>query len=172
VRLFSRGGHDWSGQLPAIVEAMRSLPVRSVIIDGEVVICGADGVSQFDRLRAVFGRRGLVLVCFQSIQSLLKTLLLGLRISTCFSLRIKTTGNLLPPHQGIKAGGHVGVHGVPDSSADSLIYGLMANANTHGQIGKVVRFFDFSVHQASLSKWPHRGHFYCADNMSTTLEAK
>jgi bifunctional non-homologous end joining protein LigD len=58
VRLFSRGGHDWSGQLPAIVEAMRALRVRSVIIDGEVVICGADGVSQFDRMRAVFGRRG------------------------------------------------------------------------------------------------------------------
>jgi bifunctional non-homologous end joining protein LigD len=40
VRLFSRGGHDWSTQLPAIVEAMRTLPVTSVALDGEVVICG------------------------------------------------------------------------------------------------------------------------------------
>jgi hypothetical protein len=29
-----------------------------VTLDGEVVICGADGVSQFDRMRAVFGRGG------------------------------------------------------------------------------------------------------------------
>jgi bifunctional non-homologous end joining protein LigD len=58
VRLFSRGGHDWSAQLPAIAEAMRALPVTSVTLDGEVVICGADGVSQFDRMSTVFGRRG------------------------------------------------------------------------------------------------------------------
>ena len=31
---------------------------RPVTLDREVVICGADGVSQFDRMRAVFGRRG------------------------------------------------------------------------------------------------------------------
>jgi hypothetical protein len=42
VRLFSRGGHDWSAQLPAIVEAMRAFPVKSVTLDGEVVICGTD----------------------------------------------------------------------------------------------------------------------------------
>jgi hypothetical protein len=58
VRAFSRGGHDWSAQLPAIAEAMRAFPVTSVTLDGEVVICGADGVSQFDRMRAMFGRHG------------------------------------------------------------------------------------------------------------------
>jgi ATP-dependent DNA ligase len=58
MRLFSRGGHDWSAQLPAIAEAMRALPVTSVTLDGEVVICGSDGVSQFDRMRAVFSRGG------------------------------------------------------------------------------------------------------------------
>jgi bifunctional non-homologous end joining protein LigD len=49
---------DWSAQLPTIFEAMRALPVTSVTLDGEVVICGSDGLSQFDRMRAVFGRRG------------------------------------------------------------------------------------------------------------------
>jgi ATP-dependent DNA ligase len=58
VRCYSRGGHDWAGQLPAVIEAMRALPGTSVTLDGEVVICGADGVSQFDRMTAVFGRRG------------------------------------------------------------------------------------------------------------------
>src|SRR6516225_5932810 len=58
VRVFSRTGHEWSAQLPAIAAALRTLPVRSVILDGEGVICGPDGVSDFDRMRAVFGRKG------------------------------------------------------------------------------------------------------------------
>ena len=42
VRAFSRSGHDWSGRLPTITEAMRALPARSVTLDGEAVICAAD----------------------------------------------------------------------------------------------------------------------------------
>jgi bifunctional non-homologous end joining protein LigD len=37
---------------------MRALAVRSVTLDGEVVICAADGRSDFDRMRAMFGRHG------------------------------------------------------------------------------------------------------------------
>jgi ATP-dependent DNA ligase len=58
ARVFSRGGHDWSKQLPAIVAAMQALPVTSVTIDGEGVICGPDGRSDFDAMRAVFSRQG------------------------------------------------------------------------------------------------------------------
>jgi bifunctional non-homologous end joining protein LigD len=58
VRVFSRTGHEWGAQLPAIAAALRALPVRSVILDGEGVICGPDGVSDFDRMRAVFSRKG------------------------------------------------------------------------------------------------------------------
>ena len=58
MRVFSRTGHEWGAQLPAITAALRALPVRSVILDGEGVICGPDGVSDFDRMRAVFGRKG------------------------------------------------------------------------------------------------------------------
>ena len=39
VRVFSRGGHDRSKQLPTIVAALQSLPVRSAMLDGEGVIC-------------------------------------------------------------------------------------------------------------------------------------
>jgi bifunctional non-homologous end joining protein LigD len=35
-----RTGHEWGAQLPAIAAALRALPVRSVILDGEGVICG------------------------------------------------------------------------------------------------------------------------------------
>ena len=51
--LFSRGGHDCATADPAITEALQALPVRSVTIDGEGVICGPNGRSDFDRLRAV-----------------------------------------------------------------------------------------------------------------------
>jgi bifunctional non-homologous end joining protein LigD len=44
VRVYSRGGHDWSKQLPAIADALLALPVRSVVLDGEGVICGPVGV--------------------------------------------------------------------------------------------------------------------------------
>jgi bifunctional non-homologous end joining protein LigD len=58
VRVYSRGGHDWSKQLPAITEALLALSVRSVVMDGEGVICGPDGKSDFDRMRACFSRNG------------------------------------------------------------------------------------------------------------------
>src|SRR5262245_8966175 len=58
VRVFSRRGNDYTGRVPLIVAAIRALPVSSVMIDGEGVACGADGVSDFDRLRAAVGRMG------------------------------------------------------------------------------------------------------------------
>jgi len=58
VRIYSRGGYDWSERLPAITKALQGLPVRSVALDGEGVICGSDGKSEFDRMRACFSRQG------------------------------------------------------------------------------------------------------------------
>jgi bifunctional non-homologous end joining protein LigD len=56
VRVFSRRGHDWTDRVPLIAKALTALRVKSVTLDGEGVVCRADGVSQFDRMRAVFGR--------------------------------------------------------------------------------------------------------------------
>jgi ATP-dependent DNA ligase len=36
LRVYSRGGHDWSKQLLAIADAMQALPARSAVIDGAV----------------------------------------------------------------------------------------------------------------------------------------
>jgi ATP-dependent DNA ligase len=58
VRVFSRRGNDWTDRVPLIVEALAALRVKSVTIDGEGVVCGPDGVSDFDRLRAAVGRKG------------------------------------------------------------------------------------------------------------------
>src|SRR5262245_1202711 len=58
VRVFSRRGNDFTDRVPRIAEALGRLRVKSVTIDGEGVVCGPDGVSDFDRLRAAVGRLG------------------------------------------------------------------------------------------------------------------
>ena len=51
VRVFSRRGQDGTDRVPLIAEALASLRVRSVTIDGEGVVCRSDGMTDFDRLR-------------------------------------------------------------------------------------------------------------------------
>jgi bifunctional non-homologous end joining protein LigD len=58
VRVFSRGGYDWTDRVPLIAKALAALRVKSVTLDGEGVVCREDGVSDFDRLRAAVGRLG------------------------------------------------------------------------------------------------------------------
>ena len=58
VRVFSRRGIDHSDRAPGIAEALMALKVRSVTVDGEGVVCGPDGVTDFNRLRAAMGRKG------------------------------------------------------------------------------------------------------------------
>jgi hypothetical protein len=42
-------GIDWTNRYPTIAAAVAALACRSCLIDGEVVICGEDGVPVFDR---------------------------------------------------------------------------------------------------------------------------
>jgi bifunctional non-homologous end joining protein LigD len=58
VRVYSRRGNDHTDRVPLIAEALAALKVKSVTLDGEGVVCGPDGVSVFDRLRAAVGRLG------------------------------------------------------------------------------------------------------------------
>src|SRR5262245_13577922 len=57
VRVFSRRGLDWTSRVPAIVEAMRALRVRAATVDGEAVVVGADGVTDFLALRIALASR-------------------------------------------------------------------------------------------------------------------
>jgi hypothetical protein len=50
-----RLGARASTRCPSIAAAVEALACRSCLIDGEVVICGDDGVPAFDRPR--YGRR-------------------------------------------------------------------------------------------------------------------
>ena len=50
VRLWSRNGRDWSAEFVAITEAMRALPFKRVMLDGEAVAHCLDGLPDFHRL--------------------------------------------------------------------------------------------------------------------------
>ncbi|WP_159011717.1 DNA ligase [Bradyrhizobium sp. S69] len=52
VRLFTRNGHDWTGRYPLIVEAALKNRASSFVVDGEAVLLGVDGVSDFDGLHS------------------------------------------------------------------------------------------------------------------------
>ena len=52
IRLFTRHGYDWTKRYPLIADALGSLRVQSIIIDGEAVWCGQDGRSNFDKLHS------------------------------------------------------------------------------------------------------------------------
>jgi len=52
ARAHTRNGHNWSDRYPGIIAAARKLPCRSAILDGEVIVQDARGVSDFEALQA------------------------------------------------------------------------------------------------------------------------
>jgi bifunctional non-homologous end joining protein LigD len=55
VRLLSRTGQDLTAGFPKVVAALRALPDRDFVLDGELVVFDAKGVSRFQLLQ----RRGI-----------------------------------------------------------------------------------------------------------------
>jgi bifunctional non-homologous end joining protein LigD len=52
VRLFTRNGHDWSDRFPLIADAALRNRNSSFVIDGEAVLLGVDGRSDFNGLHS------------------------------------------------------------------------------------------------------------------------
>jgi ATP-dependent DNA ligase len=50
VRLITRGGYDWTKRFPWIVEAAPKNRQKRFVIDGEAVMLGVDGISDFNAL--------------------------------------------------------------------------------------------------------------------------
>jgi bifunctional non-homologous end joining protein LigD len=67
VRCFTRGGYDWADRFPAIVQAASRLRAQSFLIDGEVIVCRPDGLSDFDALRYRRDGYSATLVAFDLI---------------------------------------------------------------------------------------------------------
>ena len=51
VTLHSRKGYDFADRFPLAPGAIAKLPVRSCLIDGEAIVCDANGLAVFDLLR-------------------------------------------------------------------------------------------------------------------------
>jgi bifunctional non-homologous end joining protein LigD len=51
VKIFTRNGHDWTTRFKKIAADAWHLNVKSAIIDGEVIVPAADGVSDFSVLQ-------------------------------------------------------------------------------------------------------------------------
>jgi bifunctional non-homologous end joining protein LigD len=51
VRLITRAGNDFSRRFPFVAMAVKSLPVRSCLIDGEAIVCNERGLAVFELIR-------------------------------------------------------------------------------------------------------------------------
>lgn len=51
VRLWTRNHNDWTAKFPATSKAVKALPVKSVILDGEIVALDPSGRASFQRLQ-------------------------------------------------------------------------------------------------------------------------
>jgi len=63
ARLYTRNQNDWTGAFAHIARAAQRLPVEQAVIDGEVVILNAKGISDFQALQNLMkmGRHGDIL---------------------------------------------------------------------------------------------------------------
>jgi hypothetical protein len=52
VRLFTRNGNDWTTRYPLIIEAALRNRQTSFVIDGEAVLLGVEGISDFNGLHS------------------------------------------------------------------------------------------------------------------------
>src|SRR5690606_13862651 len=53
-RLITRGEHDWSAKMPALVKELGQLGIKSGWLDGEIVVLGEDGAPSFNALQKAF----------------------------------------------------------------------------------------------------------------------
>jgi bifunctional non-homologous end joining protein LigD len=68
VRLLTRGGYDWASRFPLVAEAVNMLPVKSCLLDGELVACNEARLSVFAILRRREAERSAFLYAFDLIE--------------------------------------------------------------------------------------------------------
>jgi bifunctional non-homologous end joining protein LigD len=57
ARIVTRNGNDWTARVPALARALARLPVKSALLDGEIVVIGGDGVTHFGALQQAFAEK-------------------------------------------------------------------------------------------------------------------
>ena len=71
VSIYTRRGLNWADRMPSIARALSALKVRSAVIDGEAIVIGEDGLSDFFSLHAALAQKSApraVLVAFDIMQ--------------------------------------------------------------------------------------------------------
>src|SRR5690349_5363609 len=68
VRLITRHGNDFTSRFPLIVEAVRALPSRWFLIDGEAICTNGDGLAVFDLIRRERHGEHAVMIAFDLIE--------------------------------------------------------------------------------------------------------
>lgn len=58
VRLSTRKRHDWTARLPSLARALKELPLASAWLDGEIVVLGRRGVTDFGALQQALATGG------------------------------------------------------------------------------------------------------------------
>jgi bifunctional non-homologous end joining protein LigD len=67
--ILSKNGADFTNRFPRIAAALADLPVKSAIIDGEVVACGTDGAPDFRALHGGnYSQTDLCVWCFDLLE--------------------------------------------------------------------------------------------------------
>jgi bifunctional non-homologous end joining protein LigD len=68
VRLITRHGNDFTNRFPLAVAAIRALPGRSFLIDGEAICTDENGLAVFELIRRAGHRDDAVLCVFDLIE--------------------------------------------------------------------------------------------------------
>jgi ATP-dependent DNA ligase len=68
VLLFTRNGYNFTDRFPPIANAIKNLPVRSCLIDGEAIVVGTTGLSVFDLIRYRQHDHAAILCAFDLIE--------------------------------------------------------------------------------------------------------
>jgi hypothetical protein len=68
VQLFTRNGTDFNARFTAIASSVRRLKAESCVLDGEAVVVGPDGLSQFEALRRRDAADKAVLFAFDLLE--------------------------------------------------------------------------------------------------------
>jgi bifunctional non-homologous end joining protein LigD len=64
VRLITKGGYDWTRRYPRVVETALKNRQKRFVIDGEAIIRGVDGYSDFDALHSGKHKQEVELLAF------------------------------------------------------------------------------------------------------------
>jgi bifunctional non-homologous end joining protein LigD len=99
VRLITRGGLDWTGKFPALAARLARLPVKSAILDGELVALRPDGTTSFADLQDAISRGRTETLAFFAFDLLYRD---GWDLSgVALEARKTALAELIPPGSGM-----------------------------------------------------------------------